>query len=406
MNKMLPIFLAIFASTHVLAGGSIARPVDGIFRDSYEDYPPGNEFNTLEVEGQGGFVKIGADSLPVIVYVGKATGGAALKVAKCNDASCSGGDELISVVDTHGWGEPSMEIGEDGFPIIAYYDFTDKTLKVAKCNDVACQGQDESISFVDSWGLHPSVAIGGDGFPIIAYRDYDTSNLKIAKCNDIGCIGGNEQITTIDDSGDVANPIHLKIGSDGFPVISYNYLIRGAGALLIAKCNDSECFGSDESVTVVESTGDAVIHSMVLDRNDFPVISYRYNDKDLHLIRCNDAACAGSNETYTVLVSSPENNRTGWDALAIGQDGFPIISFNNHTGVPGSETTRNHVIKCGDDVCSPEKAVNNEVFDSYGEPSMVIGNFGLPLIVFGSTVNPNNGLEGVTVVHCGSPACY
>ena len=92
-------------------------------------------------------IAVDEDGLPVISYEDRTTN--ALKVSKCNDAACTGDDETISTVD-----DPennvglynSIAIGADGLPVISYRDHTAGKLKVAKCNDAACSGGDESIN--------------------------------------------------------------------------------------------------------------------------------------------------------------------------------------------------------------------------------------------------------------------
>ena len=146
----------------------------------------------------------------------------ALKVAKCNDAACAGGDETITTVD-----DPansvglytSLAIGADGLPVISYRDNTAGRLKVAKCNDAACAGGDETITTVDdpanSVGFYTSLAIGADGLPVISYRDNTAGSLKVAKCNDAACAGGDETITTVDDSGQLRGQLHFTRGQRG-----------------------------------------------------------------------------------------------------------------------------------------------------------------------------------------------
>jgi len=188
---------------------------------------------------------IGTDGFPVISYQDGTTG--ALKVAKCNDAACAGGDETITTVD-----DPintvglftSLAIGTDGFPVISYQDATAGALKVAWCNDEACAGGEETITTIDdptnTVGRYTSLAIGTDGLPVISYQDSSAGTLRVAKCNDPACAGGDETITTVDDpSGSVGHYTSLAIGTDGFPVISHQD--QTAFRLRVVKCRNSSC---------------------------------------------------------------------------------------------------------------------------------------------------------------------
>ena len=250
-------------------------------------------------------IAIGTDGLPVISYRDFTAG--ALMVAKCNDTACSGGNETITTVD-----DPpnlvglytSIAIGTDGLPVISYYDSTADALKVAKCNDAACSGGDETISFVDdpvnNVGYFTSIAIGTDGLPVISYYDVTAGALKVAKCNDAACSGGNEAITTVDDPvNDVGYFTSTAIGTDGFPVISYTDFT--AGALKVAKCNDAVCSGGNETITTVDDPVNDVGYStsIAIGIDGLPVISY-YDDTAyaLKVAKCNDAACSGGNENH------------------------------------------------------------------------------------------------------------
>jgi hypothetical protein len=84
----------------------------------------------------------------------------------------------------------SISIGADALPVIAYLDFTNLDLKVAKCVNAACSGGTSTLSTVDSAGdvgRYPSIAIGADGLPVIAYFDNTNFDLKVAKCANVFC---------------------------------------------------------------------------------------------------------------------------------------------------------------------------------------------------------------------------
>ncbi len=105
------------------------------------------------VAGATSLVLDGAGN-PVISYFGRG-----LKVAHCNDASCNaGGDSVATVDDSNALvGEhTSLVLDVAGNPVISYYDFTNRDLKLAHCNDANCTGGDESVVTVDSDGSSAS----------------------------------------------------------------------------------------------------------------------------------------------------------------------------------------------------------------------------------------------------------
>ena len=148
-----------------------------------------------------------------------------LKVARCNDKACAGANETISTVESTGdVGEfASLAIGADGNPVIAYYKRSSGDLRVAKCNDPACAGGNEKRSTVAAAGdvgPYASLGIGLDGRPVVAFYDVTQHFLKIVRCNDPACTG-KEKIVTLDSAGDVGQCASLAIGLDGVPVVAY-----------------------------------------------------------------------------------------------------------------------------------------------------------------------------------------
>jgi hypothetical protein len=241
----------------------------------------GNEGGpTFDIEGTGSYnsIAIGADGNPVVSYYDAVNGD--LKVLHCNDPICAGDDETLSAVDSDpatdvGW-FTSIAIGADGKPVIAYYDATNADLKVARCNDVACAGGNETLSAVDSPGLlgkYASLAIGTDGNPVIAYYDEGNADLKVARCNDKSCAGGNEKRTSVDTSGDVGTWASVAIGIDGRPVVAY-YDATNAD-LKLARCNDAACAGANERLETLDRTGDVGARaSLAIGVDGVPTVAY------------------------------------------------------------------------------------------------------------------------------------
>ena len=98
--------------------------------------------------GQHTSIATGTNGNPVIAYYDVTNHD--LKVARCNDKACAGSNETISTVESAGdVGEfASLAIGMDGNPVIAYYKRSTGDLRVAKCNDPACAGGNEKRSTV------------------------------------------------------------------------------------------------------------------------------------------------------------------------------------------------------------------------------------------------------------------
>jgi len=355
---------------------------------SYPGAPCRNRSEPVADASDVGAVAVGTDGNPVIIH-----GGHPIKLVRCNDPICAGGDESIQEIngtfcgagfrgeadlavdsdgnpivsqrnggctsdgvlnvvacvdpscatfaesgntfDADGTGRfNSIAIGRDGNPVVSYYDITNGDLKVLHCNDPVCAGGDDTISPVDSdpstdVGTHSSLAIGANGNPVIAYYDGTNADLKVARCNDKACTGGNETISVVDSVGLVGKWASLAIGTNGNPVIAY--YDEGNADLKVASCNDKACAGGNEKRTTVDSSGDVGTYAaVVIGLDGKPVVAYYdATNADLRLARCNDLACAGQNERLATLDSVGDVGP--FAAVAIGVDGVPVVAYLDAT---------------------------------------------------------------------------
>jgi len=343
---------------------------------SYPDAPCRVNSETVDSGGDVGdfsSIAIGTDGNPVISYVN--LGNHDLKVARCDDASCSGGNEAVSTVDalTRVSDETSLAIGRDGNPVISYYDEANGDLRVAACNDPACSGGNETLSTVDSLGnvgIYNSIAIGTDGNPVISYYD---GRLKLARCNDQACSGADESISTLDaPSGFVGLYPSLKIGSDGNPVISYWDATRLD--LRLAHCNNPACSHAD--VTIVDSAGNVGQYtSLAIGTDGNPVISYLdQTNSTLKVAHCDDVTCTGS-----MTQSNVDSQNDGWyTSIAIGADGNPVISY-----FAESPHLYLKLARCNDPACTgADEAISvaDPSFEVGFDTSIALGLDGNPVI--------------------------
>ena len=277
---------------------------------------------------------VGLNGNPILTerYGGDIPG--AITVAPCNDPSCAGNDESGHTID--GGGDdvgtfPSIAIAEDGDPALSYYDITNGNLKAARCANLDCTSA--TVSTVDpsaaDVGQHTSIAIGKNGNPVIAYYDATNGNLKVARCNDFACSGENETISVVDSLGDVGQYASLAIGTNGNPVIAYYDATNGN--LKVARCNDPACSGSNEIRSAVDKTGDVgSFAAIAIGLDGRPAIAYYdVTNADLKLARCNDPACAGENEKVTTLDSAGDVGQ--FADTVFGVDGVPLVSYFDAT---------------------------------------------------------------------------
>jgi hypothetical protein len=374
------------------------------FENGFES--PKNTVTTVEPNLGGGGIstlcpmRIGSDGFGVLAYHNNTQ--ASLNVAKCTDTLCSGAHLVTNLVDDPEvafMGGASIAVGADGFPFISYFQLLGipTQIKVAKCNDLACSGGNEELTLLGSSGNNgsTSVAVGPDGLPTISYPS--NGNLNVIKCNDADCVGADETITTVDNSpNNVGGYSSIAIGNDSFPVISY--IDADNGVLLVAKCNDLACAGADESIEAINDF-DASLNgptSLAIGIDGFPVISYvDQTNGFLKVARCNDVACAGEDETVSVVDDSA--NAVGYgSSLAIGADGFPVISYWDSTA------DNLKIAKCNDPACSGGDEHITTADSGGRSTSIAIGTDGLPVISYCNSASNGFALK---ILHCGTPDC-
>ena len=178
-----------------------------------------------------------------------------------------------------------------------------------------------TVDATGNTGQHTSVAIGTDGFPIISYQDGASGDLRVAHCDNAACTTSTK--TTVDSAGYTGSFTSITIGDDGLPFISYN---DGANRYLrVAHCDNAACTSS--TLTTVDASGYTGSYtSVAIGTDHFPIISYQNEyGYELRVAHCDNAACTSS--TLTTV----DNN--GWNgyhtSITIGADGLPIISYYN-----------------------------------------------------------------------------
>lgn len=205
--------------------------------------------------GTGADVALGADGMPVIVYLD--TTADAVLVAKCAVEDCSAGT-LLNVLDpqvpTTLGSDPVIAIGTDGNPVISYFDEDDLALKVAHCSDPACAGA-VTTRLIDDQpdgdaGRHNAIAIRPDGTPVVSYQRWgadgvggaDGAALRVAECSSADCSGAVRIVVIDSRPGEITGAdTDIVIGSDGGAVVSY-YDTTGQ-SLKVAKCGVQSCAG-------------------------------------------------------------------------------------------------------------------------------------------------------------------
>jgi preprotein translocase subunit Sec61beta len=390
----------------------------------------GGSTSTVDSNGSVGghsSVTIGTDGLGLISYYDTSNGN--LKVAHCRNASCTASDIPVTVDASPGivGQHSSVTIGADGFPLISYYDATNRDLKVAHCLYLTCtcattgctpfkvytlDGADPNGPDV---GEYTSIAVGADGLGLISYRDDSNHGLKAAHCIDINCSAATKSVLdrgTVPSGSsltpDVGDYTALTIGGDGRGLISY--YDRANGNLKTAHCVGVTCTCSTTGCTPATiSTVDGtpppntsgsgpdvgLYTSITTGADSLGLISYHdLTNYKLKVAHCTTSVCSA----VTSAAPDPALLQSGqFTSITIGADGLGLISYYD------SYQFDLRVAHCNNTACSSAAAAT---VDSGGDgdvgyfTAVTIGADGLGLISYGDGTNLD-----LKVAHCSDRSC-
>ncbi len=306
---------------------------------------------TLDSDGLAGeytAVEIGQDGFPIIAYQGD--GG--LRVLHCDSANCASGtiyDHGDSATDI------SLAIRSDGRPLIAYRSLGALALRLFDCADTVCSnGNARNIDGGD--GRYSAMVIRDDGRPMIAYnRPRNPAALRVYDCTDSQCSSGT--IRTLDST---TEPVGFGLFPDiainnGTPIISY---IDGfpANQLQVYRCSDADCTAGD----IYEVGSGANSHTEIaVPADDRPLVTY-YSGNALRLLDCADATCSTAE-----LRELDTNNAGAYNALEINADGLAVVAYRDDA----NRTLKTYA--CDDSRCTSGKADTIDANGNVGQHTSI-----------------------------------
>ena len=367
---------------------------------------------TLDDEVNGGSFKsttIGADGLGITAHY--QTNPQGLRVSHCDDIECTSvTSRAIDGVDARGvvGVTPSIKIGGDGLPLISYRSESVGTvltqdLKVAHCVDVVCSSATvttlDAASTVDN---NTSLAIGTNGLGVIAYQDSLTftsnpTKIKIARCQNVACT--NAAITLVDTVGHnpsrtpgAPNTVSIAATPTGFMHLAY---MDGVNGMKMATIYPDGTTASSYTVDFPLDAKSGNTPSVAIGRDGLPLVSfYRHAGSTSYLVvgHCLNIYCS---DLATKVVDNSSTHTGWWSSIAIGADGFGVISYMDRTNL-------NLVVAhCTNLACSSVSHVTLDEFGDVGSTtSIAIGSDGLPLVSYADSTN-----QALKVAHCADAAC-
>lgn len=318
---------------------------------------------------------------PIISYVDASD--FTLRIVVCGNPFCDSAVSpnlytTIGVIGNLGQGAGSaVAVGADGRPIVAYRNADRRALTIAHCGDTTCRDPGAiTITELDpgaetsdptlNVGFDPSIAIGADGFPIIAYHDVGRGALKIAHCEDRACSRAtivvlDRSATDSEETSGVGADTSIRIDGNGLPIIAFRD--DDEKALKIARCSDARCTQAVINTMVAQAGRDPGHDAaLVLAPDGTPMVAYAdWSDDGVYLAKCAEITCG----TVSVRrLDRPEDGTSGDTSLLLNRDGLPVVAFRQRE--PGDERARRilKVVRCRDLLC--ERASAPEVVDGQG----------------------------------------
>ncbi len=326
----------------------IAYYANSLFQTVVCDSPTCRGANVMQVQFNPGgtfsasSVAIGADGLPVVAYRNTATD--ALRVTKCGNPTCSSGNistDVDNPVNVVVGGSSSMAVPADGRPVIAHLVSPGGRLRINKRGNAPCPAGNTSTTpelFVDALG-ETAMAIGADGLPIVAH--FMNVGLRVIKCGNAACTAGTVA-TTVDPAPDgYGRFASIAIGVDGLPIISSQ---GGGNVLRVTHCGNAACSSGNVSRTIDDTGGNAGTRTALAIGDDgLPIISHVDDDTAaIRVVKCGDVACGAGNLRTTLVAGNV--SPLGFPRLAIGADRLPILVYST-----SAEGLR--VVKCASRTC-------------------------------------------------------
>ena len=369
--------------------------------------PPGAGINVmtaaapdpLRTSGSHSSLVLDADGNPVVSYYDEGVG--QLMLTHCDDSACAPIGDVTNVVDgTADVGQfTSLALDTNGFPVISYYDASNRHLKLAHCNDADCAGANESLVTVDTaldTGMYSSMALDGSGFPVISYYDAGTlaDNLNVAHCGDATCT--TKTITPVVTSGITGLFTSLEMFG-GFPTIAFYDL--STENVMVKRCTNLNCSTGPAASPVVTTSAVGEQHlSLALDASGFPVISYL--DPNFGLVgvaHCSDVTCSAAPTENQLPDPNGGLAEPVYSSIVLDSSGFPVVSYFD------SSATALRVGRCLDADCvdSAVSTADNSATSTTGAySSIVLDSAGNPII---SSYDLN--YLDLVVTRCADPFC-
>lgn len=286
-------------------------------------------------------IAIGADGFPVISY---ANGG--LKVAHCTTHDCSTNSKVL-IDPGVTVGATSITIGFDGFPVVAYS--ADADVRVVKCASSDC-GSFAAPTVIRADAKDPSIAMGIDGRPWVAYQTASSLTLEVTKCQDDACT--TDAVWLTDVLGNAGFAPSLTIADDGGPIAASYREASGNFTLTVSSCETNSCLGPSITNVPIDFVGmiGTGYTSITIGNGGLPVIAYQSGAASagrLSTVKCSTRDCSTSSARAEIDDAGMAGDLGQYISAATPPDGLPLVSYYD------AQNGDLKITKCGNRLCLP-----------------------------------------------------
>lgn len=299
---------------------------------------------------------IGADGLPVVAY---RTLGNKLRVARCNDRDCADVTRIELTGTYFTSAHFSLEITPNGYPGIAFQDNAERRLDVVRCVTVDCTGGGHVFFTIDPGpndvGAYVDWAFGPDNRAAFAYRDFTAGTLLLARCTTPAC--GAVDIETLDGGGQVRSGDFAALAFAGRaePFVSAKWEnftgVNDMVGVHAFDCSMAPCSDAQQTIYYQVDTPAGIGQDMAIGPDDRPVFSHVGHAENILLYgRCVDADCSGN--VNAAVLDDGDFALDFDDSTSIGvrPDGRPVIAYQRQSASIPTFTAL-YVVECGDEHC-------------------------------------------------------
>ena len=272
--------------------------------------------------------------------------------AEMGSGSASGGGISDNNGDSY---SPSLAFGPDGTPIVAWEDWSDgdAEIYVRRWDGVSWvemgSGSASGGGISDNSGRSddPSLAVRPDGTPIAVWEDWSDGDAEVyARCWDgVSWVDMGSGSATgggiSDNNGRSADP-SLAISPEGIPMVAWGDNSGSGDPEIFVKRWDGSSWvevgsGSAAGGGISDNNGDSRNPSLAIGPNGNPMVAWidtSGGNDEIYLRRWDGAAWVemGSGSASGGGISNNAGDSLE-PSLAIGPDGIPIVSWDDHTSI-------------------------------------------------------------------------